>query len=88
LDGVYVEDEHGELIFHPLPCLTNGDVADILQIATHRILRLLRQKGVVEDDSVNADESLADCSHRPGWSPLPPKHRGPGDHPQSPPLVR
>ena len=60
LDGVYVEDEHGELIFHPLPCLTNGDVADILQIATTRILRLLRHKGVVEDDAVNADETLAD----------------------------
>ena len=27
---------------------------------TTRILRLLRQKGVVEDDSVNADEALAD----------------------------
>ncbi len=32
LDGVYVEDEDSKLIFHPLPCLTNGDVADILQI--------------------------------------------------------
>jgi hypothetical protein len=60
LDGVYVEDEHGELIFHPLPCLTNGDVADILQIATTRILRLLRRKGVIENDAVNADETLAD----------------------------
>src|SRR5690606_9681433 len=38
----------------------NGDVADILQVATTRILRLLRQKGVVEDDAVNADETLAD----------------------------
>src|SRR5690606_25103145 len=28
LDGVYVEDEHSELAFHRLPCLTNGDVAD------------------------------------------------------------
>jgi hypothetical protein len=60
LDGVYIEDEHGELCFHPLPCLTNSDVADILQIATTRILRLLRQKGVVEDGEVNADETLAD----------------------------
>ena len=60
LDGVYVEDEHGELGFHLLPCLTNSDVADILQIATTRILRLLRHKGVVEDDTVNADETLAD----------------------------
>ena len=60
LDGVYVEDEDGKLIFHPLPCLTNGDVADILQIASTRILRLLRYKGVVEDDMINADESLTE----------------------------
>jgi len=62
LDGVYVEDEHGELIFHPLPCLTNGDVADILQLASTRILRLLRHNGVVEDDTVNADEALTDSA--------------------------
>ena len=60
LDGVYVEDEDSKLIFHPLPCLTNGDVADILQIASTRILRLLRYKGVVEDDMINADESLTE----------------------------
>ena len=60
LDGVYFEDKKGELIFQPLPCLTNGDVADILQIACTRILRLLRQRGVVEDDSVNTDKALAD----------------------------
>jgi len=61
LDGVFVEDEHGELGFHPLPCLTNRDVADILQLATTRILRLLRQKGVVVDDTVNTDEALSDA---------------------------
>jgi Putative transposase/Transposase zinc-binding domain len=60
LDGVYVEDEKGELVFHPLPCLTNGDVADILQIAETRILRLLRRQGVIEDAAVNADETLAE----------------------------
>ena len=60
LDGVYVEDEDSKLIFDPLPCLTNGDVADILQIASTRILRLLRCKGVVEDDMINADESLTE----------------------------
>lgn len=41
--------------------MTNGDVADILQLATTRILRLLRQKGVVEDDTVNTDEALTDA---------------------------
>src|SRR5690606_35609603 len=64
LDGVFVEDEHGELGFHSLPCLTNGDVADILPIATTRILRLLRQSGVVVDDTVNtvnAAEALTDA---------------------------
>lgn len=38
LDGVYNENEQGTLTFHPLPCLTNGDVADILQIASTRVL--------------------------------------------------
>ncbi len=30
LDGVFIENEAGELAFHPLPALTNADVADIL----------------------------------------------------------
>jgi hypothetical protein len=50
LDGVFVENEAGELAFHPLPALTNADVADILQIARTRIVRLLRRKGVIADD--------------------------------------
>ena len=33
---------------------------ELLQIATTRILRLLRRKGVVEDDAVNADETVAE----------------------------
>jgi len=41
LDGVYIEQQPGELRFHPLCSLTNSDVADILQIACTRILRLL-----------------------------------------------
>ncbi len=36
LDGVFIENEAGELAFHPLPALTNADVADILQIARTR----------------------------------------------------
>jgi hypothetical protein len=31
LDGVFVEAANGELAFHALPCLTNADVADVLQ---------------------------------------------------------
>jgi hypothetical protein len=33
LDGSYAESDAGELAFHPLPLLSNDDVADILQIA-------------------------------------------------------
>ncbi len=73
LDGVYV---------HPLPCLTNGDVADILQIAQARILRLLRRKGIIEDDTVNADETLAETEQRSPSSSWPPPWAGspPGPH--------
>ena len=60
LDGVFAEDEGGELVFHPLPFLTNDDVGDVLQIARARTLALLRRKGVIEDDSVTRDAELAD----------------------------
>lgn len=45
----------------PLPCLTNDDVADLLQIAQAGILRLLRHRGLLADDTVNADEAFADA---------------------------
>lgn len=60
LDGVFAEDKGGELVFHPLPFLTNDDVGDVLQVARARILALLRRKGVIEDDSVTRDAELAD----------------------------
>ncbi len=60
LDGAYAEDEQGELRFHSLSCVTNSDVADILQIACSRIQRLLRHKGVIEDDTVDAPDALTD----------------------------
>ncbi len=53
LDGVFVENEAGELAFHPLPALTNADVADILQIARTCIVRLLRRRGVIADDDAS-----------------------------------
>ncbi len=55
LDGVFAEEQGGELVFHALPCLTNGDVAEVLQVARTRIVALLRRKGVLADD----DESGA-----------------------------
>lgn len=36
LDGVFAEDECGELVFHPWPFLTNDDVGEVLQVARAR----------------------------------------------------
>jgi Putative transposase/Transposase zinc-binding domain len=55
LDGVFTENDDGELTFHPLPFLTNDDVADVLQIASARIIAMLRKNGVITHD----DESAA-----------------------------
>jgi hypothetical protein len=41
---VLPEDERGQLAYHPLACLTNGDVADLLQSARTFVLWLLRRK--------------------------------------------
>jgi hypothetical protein len=60
LDGVFAEDEGGELVFHRLTFLTNDDVADILQIVRARVLALLRRQGVIEDAAVTQDAQLAD----------------------------
>ncbi|MEB2312365.1 MAG: transposase [Sorangiineae bacterium] len=59
LDGVFVEAHDGERAFRCLPALSNTDVADILQLARTRTLRLLRRKRVSEDDEVTADLALA-----------------------------
>ena len=59
-------EQGGELTFHTLPCLTNDDVAEVLQVARTRIVALLRRKGVLaaDDESgasvVTADEVLAE----------------------------
>lgn len=45
LGGVFAEDDTGKLALHPLPGLTNGDVADLLQIARVRT-QLLPSKRV------------------------------------------
>ncbi|MBK7585962.1 MAG: hypothetical protein IPI67_37975 [Myxococcales bacterium] len=55
-----------ELTFHPLPFLSNDDVADVLEIARARIVALLRRKGVIADDDasgasiVTSGSALAD----------------------------
>lgn len=84
LDGVFAEEEGGELVFHPLPFLTNDDVADVLQIARARILALLRRRGVIEDDSVSRDAALADSEPASPRSPPPPS---PARCPQAPPFA-
>jgi hypothetical protein len=62
LDGVFVEDESGELVFHPLPTLTNADVADLLDVICIRMLAFLERKGVIEDrlDPRLADDGFAE----------------------------
>ncbi|MEZ4225754.1 MAG: transposase zinc-binding domain-containing protein [Polyangiaceae bacterium] len=54
LDGVFVEDDAGTLSFHPLPFLTNDDVADLLQTVCVGIVSMLRRRGVLEDDALRA----------------------------------
>jgi len=62
IDGVFVEDESGELVFHPLPTLTNADVADLLDVIVARVLALLEREGVIEDrlDPRLADDGFAE----------------------------
>ena len=51
LDGVYVADEEGAPVFHPLPGLDAMDVADLLQVVRVRVLRFLERRGVIEEAS-------------------------------------
>ena len=62
LDGVYVGGEGGELVFHPLPTITNADVADLLDVICVRMLAFLERKGVIEDrlDPRLADDGFAE----------------------------
>jgi hypothetical protein len=45
LDGVYLEDEHGELRFHPLPTPTAAEVARIAQRTARRLHRAFAKQG-------------------------------------------
>jgi hypothetical protein len=62
LDGVFVEEDSGELVFHPLPSLSNADVADLLDTICVRVLALLDREGVIEDrrDPRLADDGFAE----------------------------
>jgi hypothetical protein len=62
LDGVFVEEDSGELVFHPLPSLSNSDVAELLDVVCTRMLALLEREGVIEDrrDPRLADDGFAE----------------------------
>lgn len=64
LDGVFTAapEPDAKPLFHPLPHLTDQDVADVLQIARARILRYLVRHRVVEDspDAAVLPDDLAD----------------------------
>lgn len=49
LDGVFAPDSDGELVFHALPSLSNGQVADVMQAVRIRVLRYLARQGVIDD---------------------------------------
>ena len=48
LDGVFVADAVGAPVFRPLPRLSTGEVADLLQIIRARVLRFLERQGVID----------------------------------------
>ena len=50
LDGVYVCNEEGELVFHPLPEPTVADVTDVATRTVARIERVLEQHGRYLDE--------------------------------------
>jgi hypothetical protein len=45
LDGVYVEDERGELCFHALGAPSSAEVADIAERTARRVYRAFKKKG-------------------------------------------
>ena len=50
LDGVYASDKKGAApVFVPAPPLRDTDVQRIVETAAHRLLRLLQQRGVLDE---------------------------------------
>jgi hypothetical protein len=69
LDGVYAPDQDGKtLIFHPAPAPSQQDIEDLIERASHRILRFLKRRGVISfvpapgdgEISLVSDETIAD----------------------------
>jgi hypothetical protein len=56
LDGVYLRDDHGILVFHALPTPTRAEVADVARRSAERVERVLRAAGRSLDPS-DADDS-------------------------------
>jgi hypothetical protein len=87
LDGVFVPGpDGGRPVFHPLPHISSTAVADVLQIARSRILKLLSRRDVVEisDDLVTVTGDLADRDPATPRSPRSPPPPSPGSRPQGP----
>jgi hypothetical protein len=59
LDGVFVRDEAGDVVFHPLPPPTDVDVARILGTIARRVTRLLTRRGLLP---TGADEDERDVA--------------------------
>ena len=58
LDGVYACGEAGDApVFVPAPPLRDADVQRIVEMAAHRLVRLLQQRGVLDD---SAEDALAE----------------------------
>jgi len=62
LDGVFVEAQGGELAFHSLPPPTDNEVVKLTITIRKRILRLLRRRGVLDDDDRFGDEGAPDAT--------------------------
>ena len=71
-DGYFAEEiGSGRLVFQPLPPPTDLDIADVACRVRHGIVRLLRRRGLIDEDNALLDEAnalrlrepiLADCA--------------------------
>ena len=71
LDGVYIEDEQGELRFHALGTPSQAEVADIARRTAQRLHRAFQKKGRSspwDDEHAFVDSAEADpfCVEQPG----------------------